>query len=199
MSQNPVWIAAEFRSEKQSGRKRRLTSNRKSKIKNRKFPYRRRPPPIMRSTDACPPPVISNARAILRKASASSMPVGAKKTGQSTPKIATSITQPIRNAPTRVNNPNSTRIPPVNSDNAAAPIHNHAGRMNGNGAGNDVNFAQPGPLNEPRTFCAPCPMKAVPRASRSGTVAHKAVVDVSLRSIRFAPLREDDLFGTVQL
>ena len=57
------------------------------------------------------------------------------------------------------------------------------GRMNGNGAGNDVNFAHPGPLNEPRTFCAPCPVKAIPRASRSGTVAHKEEVDESLRSI----------------
>jgi len=55
--------------------------------------------------------------------------------------------------------------------------------MNGNGAGKDVNFAHPGPLNEPRTFCAPCPVKAIPRASRSGTVAHKEEVDESLRSI----------------
>jgi hypothetical protein len=145
--------------------------------------YRRRPPRIMRSTDACPPPVISSARAIPRNATASSMPAGAKKAGQSTPKIATSITHAIRNAPTRVNNPNSTRTPPTSSDTAAAPIHNHAGRMNGYGAGKDVNFAQPGPLNEPRTFCAPCPVKAIPSASLSGTVAHKEDVDVSFRSM----------------
>src|SRR5712691_11185936 len=140
-------------------------------------------PPIMRSTDACPPPVISNAREMPRNATASSMPVGAKNLGQSTPKIATSITQAIRKAPTRVNNPSSTRIPPINSDNAAAPIHNHAGRIKRNGAEDDVNFAQPGPLNEPRTFCAPCPMKAIPRASRNGTVAQEAEVDVNLRHI----------------
>src|SRR5712692_10929643 len=153
----------------------------------------------MRSTDACPPPVISNASAIPRNANASSIPSGAKKRGQSTPKIAVSITQVIRNAPTRVNNPSSTRTPPMSSENAAAPIHNHAGRMNGNGAGKDVNFANPGPLNEPKTFWAPCPTKAIPSASRSGTGAHEAEVEVSLRSIRFAPLRDDELFGTVQL
>jgi hypothetical protein len=58
--------------------------------------------------------------------------------------------------------------------------------MNGSGAywaGIDIHLAQPGPLNEPRTFCAPCPMKAIPSASRSGTVAHKEDVDVSFRSI----------------
>jgi len=104
---------------------------------------------------------------------------------QSTPKIATTMTQAIRNAPTRVNNPSSTRIPPISSPNAAAPIHNHAGRMNGNGTAwdNDVHFAQPGPLNEPSTFCAPCPMKATPITRRSGTVAQVEEVEVSLRSM----------------
>ena len=63
------------------------------------------------------------------------MPSGAKNLGQRTPKIATSITQVISKAPIRVNNPSSTRIPPISSDTAAPPIHSHAGRMNGNGAG----------------------------------------------------------------
>jgi hypothetical protein len=152
---------------------------------NSKHFYRRRPP-IMRSIDACPPPEISKDRAMPRKAIASSIPAGAKKAGQRTPKIATSITQVIRKAPTRVNNPTNTRTPPMSSDSAAAPIHNHAGRMNGNGAGKDVNFANPGPLNEPRTFWAPCPMKAIPRASRSGTGTHEEEVDVSLRNMVIA-------------
>jgi hypothetical protein len=58
--------------------------------------------------------------------------------------------------------------------------------MNGNGAywaGIDVHFAQPGPLNDPRTFCEPSPMKAIPMASRKGTVAQVEEVEVSLRSI----------------
>jgi hypothetical protein len=181
MSQNLFWIAVEFRAEKQIGRKRKLTSNRKSRIKNRKCAYRR--PPIIRSTDAGPPPAIKSANAIPSIATASSIPAGAKKAGQRTPVIATSITQAIRNAPTRVNSPSSTRIPPMSSDNAAAPIHNHAGRMNGKGAGKDVNFANPGPLNEPSTFWEPCPMKAIPRASRSGTVTHEEEVEVSFRSM----------------
>ena len=150
----------------------------------------------MRSTDACPPPVISNARAIPRNATASSMPGGAKKAGHRTT-IAVIITQIISNAPRRVSNPSRTNIPPRSSEIAAAPSHSDAGRMNGSGAywaGIDIHFAQPGPLNEPRTFCAPCPMKAIPRASRSGTVAHEAEVDVSLRSIDFTLSESHELF-----
>jgi len=53
----------------------------------------------------------------------------------------------------------------------------------GTAADNDVHFAQPGPPNFPKTFCAPCPMKATPNASRSGTVTHDAEVEVILLSI----------------
>ena len=193
MSQNPFWIAAEFRRETA---RTEAEVNQQSQFKNRKFVYRRRPPPIMRSTDACPPPVISNARAIPRNATASSMPAGAKNAGHRTT-IAVIITQTISNAPTRVSNPSRTNMPPRSSEIAAAPSHSEAGRMNGSGAywtGIDIHFAQPGPLNEPRTFCAPCPMKAIPSASLRGTVAHEAEVEVSLRSIRFAPFTDRELF-----
>ena len=139
----------------------------------------------MRSIDACPPPVISRDRAMPRNATASSIPAGAKKAGHRTT-MAVIITPIIRNAPTRVSNPSRTNMPPRSSDIAAAPSHSEAGRMNGSGAycgGIDVHFAQPGPLNDPRTFWAPCPMKAIPIASRKGTVAHVDEVEVSLRSI----------------
>lgn len=156
--------------------------NQQSQITNQKCAYRR--PLIMRSTDACPPPMISNARAIPSIATASSLPAGGKNAGHRTA-IAVTITHTIRNAPTLVKNPSSTRMPPISSASAAAPSHSHAGRMNGNGAiwENDVHLAQPGPLNFPRTFCAPCPIKAIPRASRKGTVAHVDEVEVSLRSM----------------
>ena len=143
----------------------------------------------MRSTEACPPPVTSRASAIPRNATASSIPSGAKNFGHSTPKIAVSITHVIRKAPTRVNNPSKTKTPPINSPNAAAPIHNHAGRMNEKGAGKEMNFVNPGPLNEPRTFCAPCPMNGMPSARRKGTGAHEEEVAISLRNIS-SPLSE---------
>ena len=87
---------------------------------------------------------------------ASSIPVGAKKAGHCV-RIAVSITQIIRNAPTRVSKPSSTNIPPTSSEIAAAPSQSQVGRMKGNGTAwdNDVHFAQPGPLNVPRTFCSP--------------------------------------------
>src|SRR5207253_10274003 len=108
--------------------------------------------------------------------------------GQRTPNIAVSITQVIRKAPTRVNRPSRTRRPPTNSAKAAAPIQAVDGRMNGNGAGKETNVLKPGPPKEPSTFCAPCPMKAIPIASRSGTVAQVEEVDVSLRSMIVVPL-----------
>jgi hypothetical protein len=140
---------------------------------------------INRSTDACPPPAINSASALPTHASGSSIPVGPKNAGQCTPMIAVSITQVIRKAPTRVSNPSNTRMPPTNSASAAAPNHNQVGRMNGNGTNWDmvVHRAQPGPPNVPRTFCAPCPMKIAPSASRSGTVTHVEEVEVSLRSM----------------
>src|SRR5438552_843097 len=92
----------------------------------------------------------------------------------------------IRHAATRVSRPSRINMSPASSDISAAPSHSEEGRMNGNGAywgGNEIHFAQPGPLNDPRIFCAPCPMKAIPIASRKGTVAHVDEVEVSLRSM----------------
>jgi hypothetical protein len=152
----------------------------------------------MRSIDACPPPLISRERAMPRNATASSIPAGGKKAGHRTT-IAVPITHTIRNAPTRVSSPSKTNMPPRSSAIAAAPSHSDAGRMNGNGAywgGIDIHFAQPGPLNDPRTFWAPCPMKAIPMASRKGIVAQVDEVEVSLRSMTatfrflFFPRRE---------
>src|SRR5205814_10379938 len=95
---------------------------------------------------------------------------------------AVTITQMIRNAPTRVSKPSRTNMPPTSSDIAAAPSHSDVGRMNGNGTAwdNDVHFAQPGPPNEPSTFWAPCPMKATPVISRSRRVAHVDEVAANL-------------------
>jgi len=159
--------------------------------------YYRRRPPIRRSTDACPPPAISSASALPRNDTGSSMPAGGKNAGQRTT-IAVTITQIIKNAPTRVSSPNNTSIPPTSSDMAAAPSHSEAGRMNGNGAywaGIEVHFAQPGPLNVPRTFWAPCPMKEIPMASRSGTVTQVEEVEVSRRSMT-ATFQYSNLFGS---
>jgi hypothetical protein len=50
-------------------------------------------------------------------------------------------------------------------------------------------------LNEPRTFCAPCPMNAIPMASRKGTVAQVDEVEVSLRSMT-ATFQYSNLFGS---
>jgi len=46
-----------------------------------------------------------------------------------------------------------------------------------------VHLAQPGPLNEPKTFCAPCAMKMTPNARRNGTVIQVEEVEISLRSM----------------
>ena len=105
---------------------------------------------------------------------------------QCTPIIAVSIVQAIKKAPRRVNSPSKIRMPPINSESAAAPIHNQAGRINGNGAVLEANARRPGPPNEPRTFPAPWAMKITPIDNRSGTVAHEAEVEASLRSILIA-------------
>src|SRR6266403_341295 len=101
------------------------------------------------------------------------------------PMIATSMLQVIRKAPTRVNNPSSTNAPPSNSPSAAAASHNQAGRIKGNGANCEKlsQLFQPGPLNEPKTFCAPCPRKIAPSDRRRGTVIQVEEVEVSLRSM----------------
>jgi len=68
--------------------------------------------------------------------------------------------------------------------------------MNVNGTAWDmaVHLAQPGPLNEPKTFCAPCPMKITPNARRRGTVIQVEEVEISLRSMTVT--FQIDLFGT---
>ena len=83
------------------------------------------------------------------------MPAGAKKLGQCFPTKAVIIVQKIRNAPTRVNRPIKTRMPPISSDKAAAAIHSQAGFMKLKGAGKDIHFSNPGPLKLPNTFWAP--------------------------------------------
>ncbi len=144
--------------------------------------YRLRPR-MARSTDAIPPPEIIKARDIASNDIAYSKPLGAKKVGQCTPITAVSIVQAIRKAPTLVNNPIKTRMPPINSASAAAPIQSQAGRMKGKGAGNEVNLARPGPSKLLKTFCAPCAAKITPRVNRRGSVIHVGEVAISLRNI----------------
>src|SRR6266508_3339257 len=98
-------------------------------------PYLRRPLENARSIEAMPPPEIKSARHIANNARGYSYPplLAKKPDGQWIPIIAVSITQTIRKAPTRVSRPSKINMPPRSSENAAAPSHNQAGRMNGNG------------------------------------------------------------------
>lgn len=130
-----------------------------------------------------PPPEIRSARDIANKDIGYSSPPGAKKCPQCGPAIATAIVQASRNAPTLVRNPSSTSAPPINSDKAAAPIHNHPGRMKGNGGEKLVNFAIPGPSQLPSTFPAPCAIKTAASASRSGTGVQDEDVEIILLNI----------------
>ena len=117
----------------------------------------RPPEPVnARSTEAFPPPEMSNAKVIARSARGYSMPrFEAKKLGQCTPMIAVSIVQAIKKAPTRVSNPRKTSIPPMSSESAAAPSHSQAGRINPKGAGPDTQALRPLPPRLPNTFCEP--------------------------------------------
>jgi len=130
-----------------------------------------------------PPPEINSARQAASRERGYSIPLPPKKAGQCTPMIAVSIVQAIRKAPTRVRNPKSSSAPPISSASAAAPIHNQAGRIKGNGAGKLVNFAKPGPPKLPNTFCAPCPMKIAASARRSGKGVQDAVVEIIFLNI----------------
>src|SRR3982075_4513519 len=94
--------------------------NSKLETQDSKHFYRR--PLIIRSMDACPPPPIKSASALPSKATGSSVPVGAKKAGQSS-LIAVNIVHTIRKAPTRVSNPRRISTPPSSSLTAAAPNH----------------------------------------------------------------------------
>lgn len=55
--------------------------------------------------------------------------------------------------------------------------------MKENGAGKLVNFAKPGPLKLPSTFCAPWAIKTQAKASRSGSGVHDADVEIILLNI----------------
>src|ERR1044072_2339138 len=93
------------------------------------------------------------------------------------------MVQASRNAPTRVNRPSNKSAPPINSANAAAPIHNQPGRMKAYGGGKLVNFASPGPLQLPSTFPAPWAIKTTASASLSGKGVHDEVVEMIFLSI----------------
>lgn len=56
-------------------------------------------------------------------------------------------------------------------------------KLKGTACDIDVHLAQPGPLNVPKTFWAPWPMKITPSDKRNGKVTQVEEVDVSLRSI----------------
>src|SRR5688500_3523426 len=95
--------------------------------------YLLRLPEIPISKDAIPPPEIRSEKDMASRANGYSIPLGAKKAGQCTPKIAVIMVQATKKAPTRVSSPSTIRIPPPNSDRAAAPHHSQAGRMKENG------------------------------------------------------------------
>jgi hypothetical protein len=136
-----------------------------------------------RSTESCPPPAMSSARQTARSTIGYSIPAGAKNPGQCTAKTATIMVQASKNAATRVSKPNSSRTPPINSENAAAPHQSQAGRMNGKGAGLETNALSPLPSKLPSTFCEPCARKTAASARRSGSGTHVEEVAISLLNI----------------
>ena len=76
----------------------------------------------------------------------------------------------------------NTSTPPINSEKAAAPSHNHDGHRP-SGAVPFKNALSPLPPNAPKTFCAPCAIKINPSARRKGTVAHVLCVEMICWSI----------------
>ena len=145
--------------------------------------YRRRPV-CARSTEAMPPPEIKSAIDIAPSATGYSMPLGAKNSGQWTPKTAVIMVQSMKKAPTRVNRPNMIRMLPRNSDNAAMAHHNHAGRMKLNGVCPLLMKAlKPGPPKLPRTFCAPWANMMPPSANLIGKVNHTGHVMIIFRNM----------------
>ena len=100
--------------------------------------------------------------------------------------------QRSRNAPTRVNSPNRSKIAPSNSEIAAAPNHNQAGFINGKGVlavGPVVNDRNPGPPKVPSTFPAPCAKKTAAITSLSGNGVHDEDVETILLNIGRKPFR----------
>ena len=120
-------------------------------------------------SEAVPPPEINSARQIATNARGYSIPFGTKKPGQCFAAIAVTIVQRMRKAPTLVNKPKKSKMPPINSENAAAPSHSQAGFMKLKGAGIEIHFSKPGPLKLPNTFCAPWATNMVAMASRNGS------------------------------
>jgi hypothetical protein len=138
------------------------------------------------STDKAPPPEMRSESAIANSDSGYSNPLlFAKKCGQCTPTTAVNITQPMKNAPTRVNRPSVTNIPPTNSERAAAANHAEVGRMNVNGVFPEMNVLKPGPPKVPKTFCAPWAIITAPNPSRIGTVAQVGTVEAILRNMLY--------------
>src|SRR5262245_43403367 len=138
------------------------------------------------STDKAPPPEMRSESAIARSDSGYSNPLlFAKKWGQCIPTIAVTITQPMKNAPTRVNRPSVTNMPPTNSEIAAAASHAEVGRMNVKGVFPEMNVLKPGPPKVPKTFCAPWPIITAPNPSRIGTVAQVGTVEAILRNMLY--------------
>lgn len=135
---------------------------------------------MARSTEAAPPPEISSARQIATRARGYSIPPGAKKPGQCFAAIAVAIVQRMKKAPTLVNKPKKIKMPPINSENAAAPSHSQAGLMKLKGAGIEIHFSKPGPLKLPNTFCAPWATNMAAIASRKGSGIQVAEVEINL-------------------
>ena len=75
-------------------------------------------------------------------------------------------------------------MPPSNSETAAAPSHNHAGFMNGNGVEFAVKTMIPGPPNVPKTLSNPWVMNTAAMTSRKGSGAHEAVVAIIFLNIK---------------
>jgi hypothetical protein len=92
----------------------------------------------------------------------------------------------MKKAPALVRKPMAIRIPPKNSENAAAPNQNHVGRMNEKGVLPDVNALKPGPPNVASTFCEPWAIIMAARLSRIGRVNHVGEVAINRLNIFYA-------------
>ena len=90
------------------------------------------------------------------------------------------MVQKIKNAPTRVSKPKKSKIPPISSENAAAPSQSQAGLIKLKGGAIEIHFSKPGPLKLPSTFCAPWATNIVAIAKRSGSGIQVAEVEINL-------------------
>src|SRR5262249_55980415 len=91
--------------------------------------------------------------------------------------MATPMTQAIKNAPMRVNNPSITIAPPANSANAAAANQAQDGRKS-SGATPEIQALNPLPPQAPKIFWAPCANIIAPSVRRTGKVAQVGIVAV---------------------